>query len=223
VERKVPVNASPLTVLGLGVLLCYLLMAFCAAVTTAADVYSFRDNGGAVYYTNVPGEGRHKVRLPMRDREGSAKKELTYRNAPSFPERSSFADAIASASENYAVDPYLISAVIKAESNFNPRAVSLKGAAGLMQLMPGTARDMGVADSFDPEENINGGTRYLSLLLDAFDDNLPLALAAYNAGPARVAEQMRIPPIPETRTYIERVLQYYKSLRSEMSYGRARD
>ncbi len=105
------------------------------------------------------------------------------------------------------LDPDLIRAVIKAESNFNPQAVSRKGALGLMQLMPLTARDMGVADPFDPEENIHGGARYLYELLRMSGQNLLWALAAYNAGPARVA-QKGIPE--ETRNYVKTVLSHYR-------------
>ena len=106
----------------------------------------------------------------------------------------------------------LIRAVIKAESDFNPSAVSDKGAMGIMQLIPETARDMRVADPFNPEENIRGGSRYLRLMLDEFDGNLELALAAYNAGPEAVRRYGGIPPFEETRTYVERVKKYLHEL-----------
>lgn len=111
------------------------------------------------------------------------------------------------------MDPDIIRAVITAESNYNEQAVSPKGALGLMQLMPMTAREMGVEDAFDPVQNIYGGVRYLSGLLDTLNDDLPLALAAYNAGPSRVLEQKRIPPIPETLSYVERVLNLYRNFK----------
>ncbi len=110
------------------------------------------------------------------------------------------------------VDPLLVvKAVIKTESNFDPEAVSAKGALGLMQLMPATARELRVANPLDPLENVTGGTRYLRTLLDSYDGNVALSLAAYNAGPGRVKDA--IPNIPETRTYVARVLRHYASYR----------
>lgn len=108
----------------------------------------------------------------------------------------------------YALEPSLVYAVIRAESNFNPRAVSRAGARGLMQLMPGTAKEMGVTDSFDPAQNIAGGTQYLYRMLQLFDNDLQLALAAYNSGPETVRRHGGIPPIKETRDYVARVLKY---------------
>ena len=114
----------------------------------------------------------------------------------------------------YNVDPHLIRAVIKTESAFNPRAVSKKGAQGLMQLMPATARELRVIDSFDPKQNIEGGTRYLRSLLTTFKDDKQLALAAYNAGPTAVKRERGIPRYPETVKYVKRVLQYYREYKS---------
>ena len=121
----------------------------------------------------------------------------------------SFSEIIKQASERYSVDERLISAVIKHESSFNPRAVSPCGAQGLMQLMPATARSLGVTDPFDAEQNIMAGTRYLRQKLDEFDGNLQLALAAYNAGSGAVRRYGRIPPYPETQTYVRRVMKSY--------------
>jgi Soluble lytic murein transglycosylase and related regulatory proteins (some contain LysM/invasin domains) len=193
------------------ILLLSLFTAFGPAAAMA-DIYAFRGDGGVVYYTNVPGEGRFKVRLPLKGEKekARAKKEQKTVQAVSAPQKLTYESAIATAGELFAIDPDLIRAVIKAESNFNPLAVSHKGAAGLMQLMPGTAEELGVADPFDPVENIHGGTKYLSQLLDALNGSLPLALAAYNAGPLRVIGTNRIPPIPETRDYVARVLRYYE-------------
>jgi soluble lytic murein transglycosylase-like protein len=117
---------------------------------------------------------------------------------------------ITSCADRYRMDPNLIKAVIRAESSFNRHAVSRKGAQGLMQLMPETARELKVSDPFDARENIEGGTRYLRSLLDMFDGDLALALAAYNAGPTLVKKIRRVPSIPETRRYVKRVLAYYE-------------
>ena len=109
----------------------------------------------------------------------------------------------------YGVDPSLVRAVIRHESDFNPYAVSPKGAQGLMQLMPGTASSMGVSDPFDPEQNIAGGVGFLRHCLDCFGQNVPLAVAAYNAGPGRVARSQGVPAIPETQAFVRNVIGAY--------------
>jgi len=110
----------------------------------------------------------------------------------------------------YNIDPHLIKAVIRTESGFNHRAISRKGAQGLMQLMPGTAEDLRVDNPFNPGENIDGGVRYLRSLLDTFDGNLILSLAAYNAGPGLVKRTGGVPRIPETIDYVRKVLFNYR-------------
>ena len=116
---------------------------------------------------------------------------------------------IQAAATEHGVDPFLIKAIIKAESNFDPTAVSPKGAQGLMQLMPATARNLQITDPFDPQENITGGTKYLRYLLDSYRWDVELSLAAYNAGPGNVKQA--IPNIPETRAYVVKVLDNYQS------------
>ena len=175
----------------------------------ASEIYRFHDESGVSFYTNAPGPGRTRVRLPLR---AEKRYRAPLNNDIAGYQPGTYESLIASASRNYAVDPDVIRAMIKAESNYNELAVSPKGALGLMQLMPATAKELGVADAFDPGQNIHGGVRYLSQLLGALDGDLSLALAAYNAGPARVLGKNRIPPIPETRSYVERVLKLYNNL-----------
>jgi len=186
-------------------------MAFLLPLSSlAANIYTFRDEGGRVHYTNVPGMGYSKYRLSVTKLRTKEKWTLPKKEWNVSSNDRDYAKVITSACERFSVDPHLVRAVIKAESNFDPKAVSHKGAIGLMQLMPDTAREMGVSDPFDPVENIHGGVGYLSQLLNSLNGDVSLALAAYNAGPKRVMSYNGIPPFRETRDYIERVLSYYQ-------------
>ncbi|MBM4423061.1 MAG: lytic transglycosylase domain-containing protein [Chloroflexi bacterium] len=126
---------------------------------------------------------------------------------------SAFDSLIAQASQRYRLDPALVKAVVHAESNFNSGAVSKAGARGLMQLMPGTAAGLGVSNSFDPTQNVEGGAKLLRQLLDRYDQNVSLALAAYNAGPGAVDKYNGIPPYAETQRYVPRILNLYSAYR----------
>ena len=123
-------------------------------------------------------------------------------------------EMLASAGKQHNIDADLLASIVKAESNGQTRAVSRAGAQGLMQLMPGTAREMGVSDSFEPQQNINGGTQYLDALLTHYHDNIALAVAAYNAGPAAVDRYRGIPPYRETQLYVARVIREFNRRKS---------
>jgi len=183
-----------------------LIFIFSIPAPEAADLYRFVDEEGGIYYTNVPGRGRMKVLLPI-------KKTIQNSMSSPYSDKKAYDPIITSASQRFAVDADLVRAVIKAESNFDYRAVSPKGALGLMQLMPATAQEMAVTNPFDPEENIHAGVRYLGELLQLLNRDLPMALAAYNAGPGRVFGRNEIPPIEETRNYVKRVMMYYEDFK----------
>jgi soluble lytic murein transglycosylase-like protein len=125
-----------------------------------------------------------------------------------------FADSISSAARIYDVHPALIAAVIHAESNFNPKAVSFAGARGLMQITGATQRTLQLKNAFDPHQNIVAGSKYLRQLLDRFNGNMKLAIAAYNAGPGAVSRYSGIPPYKETQAYVKKVLAYYSLYRN---------
>jgi len=131
-------------------------------------------------------------------------------------------DVVNSASGRYRLDPDLVNSVIKAESGFNVRAISPKGAQGLMQLMPGTAAELGVPNAFDPEANVEGGTKYLRELLERYDFDLVKALAAYNAGPQRVEQFGGVPPYYETRAYVARVVRDFNKKKVAQEKAAAR-
>jgi len=169
-----------------------------------SDIYQYIDERGVIHFTNTPASREYKKIMT----EGS-KSYKKAKDATTVTDPSSCNHIILRKSRKYNLDPSLIRAVITAESNWQPAAVSRKGAMGLMQLMPATARKTGVKNPFDPEQNIEGGTRYLRTLLDMFNGDLTLALAAYNAGPQTVRKFGGVPPIAETRRYIRKVLSMY--------------
>lgn len=173
-----------------------------------ADIYSYVDADGVVHYTNVPADPQFALLL-----RGEDVPEFHGEPSPAWHRRAVRFDAVVDrvAGEQH-VDPALVRAVIAVESAFDPQAVSRRGAQGLMQLHPRTARRLGVADPLDPEQNVRGGTRYLRELLLRFDD-LELALAAYNAGEGAVERYgRRIPPFRETQAYVPAVLRIYREL-----------
>jgi soluble lytic murein transglycosylase-like protein len=183
------------------------LLGMCLTETgaRAENLYSFVDNKGVVHFSNAPTDPRYKkMKVPQRP---------LLRLTPVSAKAVHL--AILRNSEQHKVDPALVRAIIRAESSFDADAVSRKGAMGLMQLMPKTARSLKLSNPYDPQQNISGGVKYLRYLLDRFDGNVPLALAAYNAGESRVSRESRIPRISETREYVRRVLRYYKDYRQQ--------
>jgi len=156
--------------------------------------------------------------VPVDDIVSIEPEETFEPNLEPLTDKTPFQRLILAAASRYHLDPDLIHSVIAIESNFNPRAVSPKNARGLMQLMPRTAELMGVTNSFDPEQNIEGGTRYLSGLLKKYKNNLTLALAAYNAGPDTVDKYGRhVPPYLETMKYVQRIAKTYAKLKADAS------
>jgi hypothetical protein len=168
------------------------------AVPASAETYRFVEADGTVHFTNAPTD-------PQYQRMGfTSGTERGWLQLPG-PDLTPYAREIREAAERYGVEEGLIRAVIRVESGFNSRAVSPKGARGLMQLMPATARRLGVFDAFDPRQNIFGGVQYLRMLLDLFQGDVSLALAGYNAGENAVARYRGIPPFRETQGYVNKV------------------
>jgi soluble lytic murein transglycosylase-like protein len=171
------------------------------AVPVQAEPYLRVRKNGVIYYyfankeSNSP-ERTFRTYRRIRVNPAPAQRRLTPQELEPL---------IQEACRPHNLPPSLVKAVIRVESNFNPAATSPKGAQGLMQLMPGTADDLMVADPYDPGENVRGGVRYLSMLLEKFNYRLPLALAAYNAGPQRVSQRQEVPAIPETQGFVHDV------------------
>ncbi|MBI5191199.1 MAG: lytic transglycosylase domain-containing protein [Nitrospirae bacterium] len=216
------------------------VIALASAQAARADIYKYVDDSGVIHFSNIPEDHKAVPIVKESYRPRQEAKSVPSAKAPSFSsspdsregggagysEEASasgpFADIINRKCEKYNVDPSLVKGIIKAESAFNPRAVSPKGAKGLMQLMPSTADDMGVSDMFDPEQNIEGGVRYLRYLLDNFNGDVELSVAAYNCGQGRVMRNGNcIPEITETKNYVKKVMRYSSDPVTGIKYSKA--
>lgn len=181
-----------------------------------ADIYTYTADDGTVSLSNVPTDERYTVLIAAPEQALAAAPGFSVRKGKSnLARKAGFDQMVDEVSRTYGMESALLHAVISVESHYNPKAVSNKGAAGLMQLMPQTAKRYGVVDAFDPLQNLDGGAQYLRDLLRMFNNNVSLALAAYNAGEHAVMKHgNRIPPYRETLNYVPRVLDFYQRYRS---------
>ncbi len=171
-----------------------------SAGVASADIYRFKDENGVWHFTNINNDRRYKLYIRYHDNP------TRYIN--------DYGKTIDEASNKYGVESSLIKAVIRAESAFDHKATSSKGAQGLMQLMPYTADYLSVEDAYDPEDNIDGGTKYLGMMLERFNNNTQFALAAYNAGPESVEKYNGVPPFEETKNFVKKVMSFYNQYKS---------
>lgn len=200
-------------VIGLGLVVAGVIAVLSTEPGTAHAgdaVYRYVDARGVMHFTNAPVDTRYQREDPVRV-EGIA---IAPPRRVKVPTERDYDHLILEVAAQHGVEPGLVKAVIAAESNFRPHAVSRVGAQGLMQLMPATAADLGVERPFGVVENIDGGVRYLRAMLDRFAD-VARALAAYNAGPGAVDRHRGVPPYPETRAYIKRVLEYHRRYQAD--------
>ncbi|MEI6314555.1 MAG: lytic transglycosylase domain-containing protein [Syntrophus sp. (in: bacteria)] len=190
-----------------GVISLLAVLSFANPVSSQADIYKYVDKKGTIHLTNIPTNPQVNYVLVYRE------KRILFNIKAN--DVAKYDQIINRTAEKYNVDPALVKAVIKTESNFNHRAVSPKGAQGLMQLMPSTAYALQVPDSFQPDNNVEGGVKYLRYLMKLFNNDLSLALAAYNAGENAVIKHRGIPPYRETQNYVQRVLSQYHQYRQQ--------
>ncbi|MFQ5559329.1 MAG: transglycosylase SLT domain-containing protein [Nitrospinota bacterium] len=192
----------------------FLLLGLVVPPFSSGDIFSYRDSDGVMHFSDTPRHSGFK-RIP-RDKGSRFYFGESGTSKMGSKEMHSTITRIARMNS---IDPDLVRAVIKAESDFDPNAISRKGAMGLMQLMPATAKRFWVRDSFDPGENIRGGVLYLKELFKRYDGNIDYSLAAYNAGEAAVSKYKGIPPFKETRGYVKRVKYFYKQMKKEGKFS----
>jgi hypothetical protein len=196
-----------------------LLLATLCVISNVAqgDIYSFTDANGAQSFSNVPTDERYILMLRTDEFKEPVKSDVSTSNNSNRSQQRFFAPEINRAAMIYHLDPALLHAVIATESGYEANAVSRKGAMGLMQLMPETARRYGATDPFNPAQNIHAGAQYLNSLLRRFGNNLYLALAAYNSGEANVVKYgQRITPFAETTAYVPKVMGLYRKYQHEV-------
>ncbi len=176
-------------------MLIAVLFLFVAVPVVQADIYLFIDSQGVLHFTNAPTSSQYTLYIKERPKPATATKK--------------YDGIIQEASNTFDLSFSLLKAMIKVESDFDSRAVSKKGALGLMQIMPQNLQAFNIREPYDPKDNIMGGARYFKLLIERFEGKLPLALAAYNAGPTIVDKYRDIPPIKETQDYVKKVMKYF--------------
>lgn len=196
----------------------WLLLGCSLCRPVGADIYAYTADDGTVSLSNVPADERYTVLIAAPKQVAAVVPAVAARKAISgLARKTGYDQVVDDVSRTYGLESALLHAVISVESRYNPRAVSSKGATGLMQLMPQTAKRYGVADAFDPAQNLDGGAHYLRDLLRRFNNNISLALAAYNAGEHAVIKHgNRIPPYRETLDYVPRVLDFYQRYRTDL-------
>jgi soluble lytic murein transglycosylase len=177
---------------------------FATVISVHADIYMYIDDNGVMHFTNAPTSNEHDYKVYIKERTAISNK---------FHSTDKYDEFISDASRKYDVDSRLLKAMIKAESDFDPRAISRKGAMGLMQIMPENFKMLNLDNPFDPWQNIRAGAQYFKKLYERFNGKLALSLAAYNAGPTAVDRYKRIPPYQETEEYVRRVLRYYRTFK----------
>ena len=194
----------------------WILLGLCLCRQGWADIYVYTSSDGAVTLSNVPEDDRYTVLVASTPQGGSATVDDARKPVSGLARKARFDQVVEEVSRTYGVESALVHAVISVESRYDPKAVSKKGAVGLMQLMPETAKRYGVTDAFDPVQNVAGGARYLRDLLTLFHSDVSLALAAFNAGENAVVKYgNRIPPYRETVRYVPQVLDFYRRYRAD--------
>lgn len=200
---------------GLAVTLFFLgLFWLCAA---CADIYAYTDNDGKVYLSNAPENKRYQVLIASpRVHSEEAPLVVARKTSSCIARKVKYDQLVKEVARTYGLDSALLHAVITVESRYNPKAVSKKGASGLMQLMPNTARRYGVVDSLDPVQNLHGGAKYLRDMMILFNSDMSLAVAAYNAGETAVVRHgNHIPPYRETMDYVPKVMNFYREYQAD--------